>query len=86
MVRPSLLNGEDSLLLLDVGGDDVVEEEEGLGVRSHVDVVLEVREEGAVHDGLRVILGGKLVPLRKGRQVNIDFEGFTMCSTIVCKI
>ena len=37
-----LLNVEDPLLLLDVGGDEVVQEEEGLGVRSHEDVVVEI--------------------------------------------
>ena len=66
-----LLNGEYSLLLLDVGGDDVVEEEEGLGVRRHVDVVLEVGEEGAVHHGLRVLLGRQFVALGN-RQIKIQ--------------
>jgi hypothetical protein len=37
-----LLNVEDPLLLLDVGGDEVVQEEKGLGVRRHEDVVVEV--------------------------------------------
>ena len=40
-----------------------MEEEEGLGVRRHVDVVLEVGEEGAVHHGLRVLLGRQFVAL-----------------------
>ena len=59
------MDGEDALLLLDVGGDDVVEEEEGLGVRRHVDVVLKVREERAVHHRLRVVLRRQLVTLRE---------------------
>ena len=76
MVRPSLLNGEDSLLLLDVGGDDVVEEEEGLGVRRHVDVVLKVREERAVHHRLGVVLRRQFVTLQKLG----DFSKLCLCA------
>ena len=52
-----------------------MEGEEGLGVRRHVDVVLEVREERAVHHGLRVLLRRQLVALKKVLNVlimNID--------------
>ena len=67
-----LLDGEDALLLLDVGGDDVVEEEEGLGVRRHVDVVLKVGEERAVHHRLGVVLRRQFVTLRETVQVSVQ--------------
>ena len=54
-----------------------MEEEEGLGVRRHVDVVLKVSEERAVHHGLRVVLSRKLVALFK-REVNFNIESLTL--------
>ena len=42
-----------------------MEEEEGLGVRRHVDVVLKVSEERAVRHRLGVVLRRKLVTLRQ---------------------
>ena len=42
-----------------------MEEEEGLGVRRHVDVVLKVGEERAVHHRLGVVLRRQFVALRE---------------------
>ena len=58
------------LLLLDVGGYEVVEEEERLRVHSHKDVILEVRHKAAVdmrHAG--VVHTGRSLSLNAG--VNI---------------
>ena len=43
------LSGENPLLLLHIAGDEVVEEEEGLRVHCHKDVVLKLGDEGAYH-------------------------------------
>ena len=75
-----LLDGEDALLLLDVGGDDVVEEEEGLGVRRHVDVVLKVSEERAVHHRLRVVLRRQFVTLQKLGDFQNLFSKLCLCA------
>ena len=37
-----MLDGQDSLLLLDVGRDEIMEEEKRFRVRRHVDVIVKV--------------------------------------------
>ena len=52
-----------------------MEEEEGLGVRRHVDVVLKVSEERAVHHRLGVVLRRQFVTLQKlGDFQNLFFK------------
>jgi hypothetical protein len=57
------LGGEHPLLLLHVAADDVMQEEEGLGVHRHKDVILELGDEGADHGGARVVGCRRSLPL-----------------------
>ena len=59
----SCLCGEHPLLLLHIAADQVVEEEEGLRVHGHKDVVLELGDKGADHGGPRVLGGGRPLTL-----------------------
>jgi hypothetical protein len=49
------LGGEHPLLLLHVAADDVMQEEECLGVHRDEDVILELGDEGADHGGAGVV-------------------------------
>ena len=43
------LAGDELLLLLDVGGNQVVEKEESLGIHRDKDVIFKIRDKTAVH-------------------------------------
>jgi hypothetical protein len=49
------LGGEHPLLLLHIAADDVMQEEECLGVHRDEDVILELCDEGADHGGAGVV-------------------------------
>jgi hypothetical protein len=49
------LGGEHPLLLLHIAADDVMQEEECLGVNRDEDVILELGDEGADHGGAGVV-------------------------------
>ena len=57
------LGGEHPLLLLHVAADDVMQEEECLGVHRDEDVILELGDEGADHGGAGVVGCRRSLPL-----------------------
>jgi hypothetical protein len=57
------LGGEHPLLLLHVAADDVMQEEECLGVHRDEDVILELGDEGANHGGAGVVGCRRSLPL-----------------------